>query len=155
MLLNRFLNRSYLANLLYGLVAAPAVPMPDPMRAPYDDYLPEELQKLLYSYDQLLARAGDRTTHLFTIPHLGDYNRSQLRSGDVRLPVALCACASWRPRLHYTGLLPAFEATAKNSDAFNSFFLACDGHWNNRGHALATQAVLQALEPRLNAVRRQ
>lgn len=144
-------NHWYLANLLRWTTrqikqktrsdAAPVV-----TSAPYDRFRDIDLERLLYTYEQIVKKAGSRRVYFFTIPAYDDYTWVQQNGYDLRLVKALHGFADGYPQVQYIDLLPLFLEHAKeNNWGYADYVHKHDGHWSPKGHAVVAEMVYKAV----------
>jgi lysophospholipase L1-like esterase len=142
-------NNVYLANFLRRAIREAKVGLGLKNRsltgreaAFYDRFTREDLDKLFYTYEQILRIAGDRRVYLFTIPVEEDFNAALNRGYDFRLVTALKDFASKHPNLFYRDLLEDFVAHARRTGSrYRDYTVGCDRHWSRAGHQVAADAV--------------
>ena len=105
----------------------------------YYDYSQDELLKARYSIEKIVraATSSARRVLLFTIPVYSDFLRWERTNSMPPLHIALSTAAK-EIGFEFIDLLPAM----KEKGQANEFYNRCDGHWNNHGHAVASEILL-------------
>ena len=103
-------------------------------RSRYYNFSRTELDRLRYAVEQIVKEAGERQVLIVTIPRPDDFAAAQ--SGrPAPLPEELRRI-SQAAGADYLDLLPAMNAGRPSR-----WFLSCDGHWSEAGHAEAERTV--------------
>ncbi len=106
----------------------------------YYDFSQADLDRLQYSLEKLVESADGRPVYVVTIPTREDFGYLETR-GAPPLPGRL-AQLSAQLGFEYLDLLEPMRASTINT---NSLYLVCDGHWNDQGHRLVTEILLDNL----------
>ncbi len=146
---NQISNRLYSVNILRTAIRTLKEKnpggSPTELSSRYDHYTQEDRDRMFYALDRIVATAGPRRVHLFTIPSLVDYAAATRGTLERRLPGELQRFAAEHGNVEYLDLLPAFEeAAGRSGGQYRDFTLGCDGHWSPAGHAVAAEAVRAA-----------
>jgi hypothetical protein len=114
--------------------------------ASYDEFSQEDLDRLLFSYRQILELAKPRPVTIFVIPRDRDFLTYQAGRFGGRIITALSEFAKQHERIKVVDLMPTFLAYMKENDVSSkAFFLGFDGHWSPLGHRVAADAVEASL----------
>lgn len=125
--------------------------MPIGTSRPYSgfyDYRDDQIQLVKYTLAQIKRISAGREIIIVLLPALADFKRYQpptpppLSNELERFAVA--------NGMRFVDLLPPMHAHSNDPE---SLFLACDGHWNAQGHAVAAQYLRAKLTPLLDQVR--
>ena len=115
-------------------------------RASYDDFSQEDLNRLLFTYGQILELARPRPLTIFVIPRDKDFVAHHAGRFKGRIIAALSEFAAKRDRVEVVDLMPAFLAYMKEHHvSYKTFFLSFDPHWSPLGHHVVADAVLAGL----------
>jgi lysophospholipase L1-like esterase len=106
-------------------------------RSRYYNYTPEEFGRLRYAIEQIAQEAGNRRVLVMTIPRPDDFAAAQ-QGKPPPLPAQLEAVTA-AAGIDYLDLLPAMAADAKGRP--RPWFLSCDGHWSEAGHAEVAKII--------------
>lgn len=145
---NVVFNASYALNTVRWIIDRISTRREAPRIADsYDEYEPEDLAMLLYSYDQIAQLAGDRQVYIFSIPFDGkEFRAVEERGYDFRLVEELTRFAASRPNIVFVDLLPSFiEYAEEHGVHYRDFELGCDAHWGPLGHRAAAEAIYDAV----------
>jgi len=113
--------------------------------APYDDFSQEDLNKLLFSYRQIIEFAKPRPVTIFVIPRDKDFMAYQAGRFKGRIIAHLSRFAASQDGVEVIDLMPAFLAHMKKNDvSHKKFFLPFDPHWSPMGHCIAADAALES-----------
>lgn len=114
--------------------------------ASYDDFSPEDLAQVLFTYGRILELAEFRPVTVFVIPRDKDFAAHEAGQFRGRIIAALSKFAASHDRLEVVDLMPAFLAYMKEHDvSYETFFLGFDPHWSPLGNRVAAEAVLASL----------
>jgi lysophospholipase L1-like esterase len=148
-------NHWYLANLLRWTTrqikqqrAARATPTEPAVvtENSYDRFTELDLQRLLYSYEQIVIKAGPRRVTFFTIPAANDYAWAMQQGYDFELVRQLSAFADRYPHVRYIDLLPLFMEHARHHGLeYVDYTHKHDGHWSAKGHAVVAELIQAAV----------
>jgi hypothetical protein len=119
-----------------------------PIRSPYYDYAPAQLDVLRFVLEQLAEEARPRPVVAFLIPTLADFERRQ-RAGPAPLAPALSEALE-PSGVRVVDLLPPLAELEARPQRL---FLHCDYHWNAWGNAYAARVLRRALGPEHRALR--
>lgn len=103
----------------------------------YHRYTDEQLARMRYSLQRIVAQAKDRPVSVITIPTLSEietYDRTRESPLGDRMDEL-----SQELGFGYHDLLPYMH---RRSADWREYFLACDGHWGVYGHSVARDFVL-------------
>ena len=106
----------------------------DPLHSYYFDFKPEEFDRLRYAIEQIKALASDRPFLILTVPVEMDYRRAAVAGTPPPLTRKLTELSA-RLGITYIDLLQAMNESDREK-----YFLACDPHWSESGHAQAAAA---------------
>jgi hypothetical protein len=137
---HRLYNRWHTLNLLmtfdYERLWSPHI-------SSYSQYTEEDLARLLFTYEQILAAARPRPLTIFIIPRDRDFAARAKRDFQNRLPAALAAWAARHEGVRVVDLYPGFLAyMQKHNVSYRDFFLGFDQHWSPLGHRVVADLVL-------------
>lgn len=105
-----------------------------------------DLERLFFSYDQIIAEAQGKPVTVFVIPREYELDKPLNNSGMSPLIQRLEAFAQTRPGFKVVDLLPRFLAYAKEHGIPHSdFFHSCDGHWDNLGNQVAADVLAESI----------
>ena len=102
----------------------------------YYDYDAEQFRRLKYVIEQVKAIAGDRPLLVVTIPRQADFKKAAERQAEPRIRKDLTALSK-DLGFAYIDLMVGMAG----SDDLDSYFLECDGHWSEKGHAKAAEII--------------
>lgn len=145
---HQFYNASYLLNFLSqiefeqleGLVEAQLAV------SSYDTYSDEDLERLLYSYQQIVDLAKPRPVTFFIIPRDEDFLAYRRGHFEGRIVQDLQEFARDQENVSVVDLKPHFlRYLKKKNHPHSEFFLSFNPHWSPLGHDVAAQAVLESL----------
>jgi len=116
------------------------------MNRGYDSFSELDLERLFFTYDEIIKEAGDRQVTIFVIPREYEIDLDEDTSVGHEITKRLKEFASTRPTLKIVDLLPEFVNYARKHGLENdAFFHSCDGHWNQLGHQLVANILLENL----------
>ncbi len=139
-------NSCYLLNAVRNAFEPDLKPTLDPSGpCTYAGVSSKGAEPLLFVYERLVRRAGDRRVTIFVIPRLRD-----LESCDEPEQTGIVAIlkdfAASRPSVAVVDLLPHFARHAEaNGLDYDAYFLSCDGHWSPLGNRVAAEAVIESV----------
>lgn len=112
----------------------------------YDRFQDIDLERLNFSFEQIVKKAGSRRVTFFTIPSKDDYYWAKQKGYNFRLTKILKEFAERFPQVRYVDLLPLFLAHAQNHKLhYDDYNHAHDGHWSAKGHAAVAEMIYQAV----------
>lgn len=112
----------------------------------YDRFRDIDLERLLFTYEQIVKKAGSRRVTFFTIPSKEDYYWAKKNGYNFRLVQQLNEFAKRFPNAQYIDLLPLFLAHARDHKLdFDDYNHAHDGHWSAKGHTVVAEMIYQAI----------
>ncbi len=112
----------------------------------YDRFQDIDLERLLFSFEQIVEKAGSCRVTFFTIPSRDDYYWAKQKGCNFRLTQRLTKFAERFPHVQYIDLLPLFLAHAREHKLdYDDYHHAHDGHWSAKGHALIADLIYQAV----------
>jgi hypothetical protein len=115
--------------------------------ASYDDFTPEDLDRLLYTYRQIVELARPRPVTVFVIPRDRDFMALEGGRFNGKIIAALKEFAGTQERFDVVDLMPAFLSHMKEHKvSYKDFYLGFDSHWSPLGHRVAADAVLAGLQ---------
>jgi hypothetical protein len=139
---NRILNRWHTANALNDFQLKTLWKSVRPSSS-YDIYSAADLKQLLYTYEQIRARAHPRPLTVFAIPRDADFAAHAAGRHQGRIVGDLVAFAKQREGIRIVDLMPGFLAYMRDHGvSHRAFFLDHDPHWSPLGHAVAADVVL-------------
>lgn len=109
-------------------------------RSRYYNYTQQEFDRMRYAIEQIAKEAGERRVLVVTIPRPDDFAAAQGGKAPP-LPQELAKIAAGAG-IGYLDLLPAMRRDAEGQPA--NWFLTCDGHWSEAGHAEAAKVIREA-----------
>lgn len=115
----------------------------------YRDHSDEQRRAVLWSIEKIAALANKKPVLVVVIPRIPDLEVMQKANPELLLFRELERLTSRRDNISILDLSAAFLASKENK---KSFFLECDGHWNERGHQTAADAVAIEIEKLLSPV---
>jgi hypothetical protein len=107
---------------------------------------PGEQEAAVYFLKKIVAENGDKPMVVLIIPghsDLTEIRQHKRSSANQPWHKDLMALNGKTPNTMVIDMAPAMP------DDFSRFFLACDGHWNAAGHALAADLIAKRLAPLL------
>jgi len=102
----------------------------------YYDFKDYQFDLLRYSLERLAAEARGKAVVVFTIPRLADLKRFDAE-GEAPLSRRMEEF-SRSSGIGYVDLLPLMHAEEED---WETYFLPCDGHWNEHGHRTAARLL--------------
>jgi lysophospholipase L1-like esterase len=145
-------NHWYLANLLRWTTRQIKQKRQAQNREPvtvanrYDRFQDIDLERLLFTFEQIVKKAGSRRVTFFTIPAKEDYLWAKQNGYNFRLAQQLTEFAKRFPHVQYIDLLPLFLAHAREHKLnYDDYTHAYDGHWSAKGHAAVAEMIYQAV----------
>jgi lysophospholipase L1-like esterase len=115
-----------------------------PSYSGFYDFRKDQLELVKYAFEQIKRTAGgDRDIVIVLLPTLADLKR--YTPGTVPLLSTELGKFAAANGMQLVDLLPDMYRHTKDWD---SYFLPCDGHWNEQGHAVAAHYLMAKLAPR-------
>jgi len=105
----------------------------------YYDYTSDDWDRMRYSIERLVAKAGKRPVLVFTIPRINDLRRYDA-DGQAPLTKQMTSLAD-SLGFAYVDLLAPMHDRSRDWD---SYFIRCDGHWSPAGNRVAASLLLEA-----------
>lgn len=113
----------------------------------YDDFNKLDLDRLLFSYRQLIRNANGKKVSIFLIPRETDFQEFDQRGYSFKVVDALEDFAKTEPNVEVYDMLPYFvEYAKKHQLEREAFFHSCDGHWSPLGNTVAAEMLLEVLD---------
>lgn len=145
---HRLYNRWYSLNLIVhrdlSEVSEPFESLT--VTASYDQFSAEDLDRLLFTYRQIIELSAPRPVTIFVIPRDRDFMACESGRFKGKIITALAEFALKHDNVSVVDMMPTFLAYMKKNDvSYKRFFLAFDPHWSPLGHRLAAKAVLAGL----------
>lgn len=106
-------------------------------RSRYYNYAPEEFGRLRYAIEQIAKEAQGKHVLVVTTPRPDDF-AAAAGGKPPPLPGELAKVAAGAG-IDYLDLLPAMQRDAQGQPS--KWFLTCDGHWSEAGHAEAEKVI--------------
>ncbi len=106
------------------------------MSPSYDDYNKEELDTLLYAYQQIIKIAGEKKVRIFVVPREKEFLQYNMDK-PFKLIDDMKKFASKHKNLEIHDLLLVFIKYASEQNVnYEDFFLKCDDHWSPLGNKI-------------------
>lgn len=103
----------------------------------YFDYSQEHLNRMIYSLEQIKKLASDKKIILLAIPSHLELQGIQNNSQSIEIPLKeFCN----KMNIEFYGLYTLFKKAS--SRAWEDYYLSCDSHWNQEGHAWLANHLL-------------
>ncbi|WP_028880904.1 SGNH/GDSL hydrolase family protein [Terasakiella pusilla] len=105
----------------------------------YFDYTKEQLEATFFYLNEIKKTANGKPVYFFTIPRLSDFKRLQSEPSPMVLKMKQFAKTNG---FHYIDLT---EGMLSHTKKIPDLFLPCDGHWSEKGHAVASEVLYNEL----------
>jgi len=104
-----------------------------------------EFNRLIYSYEKIIASAPNKKIIIFSIPRIYDLERYE-KTATSPLGEELRTWSTSYDQVQFIDLLPLMS-TCLTNEAIEpiTLFHTCDGHWNARGHRLAADILFDEI----------
>jgi hypothetical protein len=101
----------------------------------YFDATEQQVRATKYFLKEIKRLAGNKKVSVFSIPRLSDLQKLQKQSSPIITELKAFAD---RNQIGFIDLAPAM---LEKETALSDLFLPCDGHWSNKGHAVASEIL--------------
>lgn len=119
----------------------------------YLHYTEDDIEKLLWGYENIIRLAAPRPVDIFIIPREGDLLQARKNEGiSTKLLADLQTLTQKYNNVAVHDLIPHFSSRDPQDE--DKFFLPCDGHWSAEGHRVAANVLIkEAIAPLLGEKR--
>jgi len=115
------------------------------LTASYDNFDSIDLERLLYTYDEIVTLAKDKRVTVFIIPRELEFLKAR-QADSFRIVAELNSWASNYENVEVKDLLPVFLEYMELHEAdHDDFFHRCDGHWSPLGNKMAALELSRAV----------